>query len=78
MLARHRRGLRAVASRPPRARLAGFIAARADSTSIRGTTRLAKGRAVAAGGVDTRASASLSAFLATTADAAAGRRLDAD
>jgi hypothetical protein len=39
---------------------------------------LAKGRAVAAGGVDTRAGASLSAFLATTADAAAGRRLDAD
>jgi len=39
---------------------------------------MAKGRAAAAAGVDTRAGASLSAFLATTADAAAGRRLDAD
>ena len=57
---------------------ASRLTARADSTSIRGTTRLPKGRAVAAGGLDTRAGASLSAFLAATADAAAGRRLDAD
>jgi hypothetical protein len=77
MLARYRRGLRTVRSR--RAELAGVASRRAgrlhehprnDAHGQRPRCR-GRRRRHAAG-------ASLSAFLATTADAAAGRRLDAD